>query len=133
MLTGTHAYCANAPPLPAGGGGLQQDSQRPMSAITASPTLKESTPSPRASTVPAISKPGVYGKVHGQTPSSPPEKSFQSIGLQEAISTFTRTSPFAGSGTGISSSLRALMAAAGSPPSPYALRRQAWARHTRSD
>merc|ERR1719409_2574891 len=48
------------------------------------------------------------------------------MGLTAATSTFTRTSPFAGWGTGMSSSLRVLIAAAGSPPSPYAFRRQAF-------
>mmetsp|Transcript_19650 Transcript_19650/g.61021 ORF Transcript_19650/g.61021 Transcript_19650/m.61021 type:complete len:239 (+) Transcript_19650:417-1133(+) len=123
---GRTANSAKAPPQPAAGGGLQHVSTRPRSATTASPAAKSLTSSPTASTTPEMSKPGVYGKEQGQTPSSPPLISFQSIGLTAAYCTLTRTCPAAGAGTGSVSHESDLIAAPTSPPSPYLARRHAF-------
>jgi hypothetical protein len=74
-----------------------------MYANTGSPFLKAVTPSPIASTSPAMSNPSVAGMGKSSPPRNMPERIFQSTGFTPAERTRTSSSPAAGEGLGASS------------------------------
>ena len=73
-------------------------------AITASPTAHRVTPSPRATTWPANSRPGISCSIGG--PGYKPMRCSRSARLQDVPTTSTSTSPGAGMGSGTSRMVR---------------------------
>jgi hypothetical protein len=71
--------------------------------ITWSPMSKPVTSSPSASTVPAMSMPGVCGNRIGMGPCMTPARMLPSTGLNDVAATRIRTSPTPGTGWSTSS------------------------------